>query len=178
MCGDVPLGIQLARLGDSKTPHVRGCTSLLRSGFLFENQNPACAGMYRFYTYQTGRRQPKPRMCGDVPSAGVIVELLGGKTPHVRGCTLHGQSNRICLEQNPACAGMYLKESGVRTTFDAKPRMCGDVPYVFPSGVLLSPKPRMCGDVPSRPRSASPFFCKTPHVRGCTFTTVDNWRDI
>ena len=89
-----------------------------------------------------------PRMRGDRPFWGHLLEIVSEFTPHARGSTSITSFPRLLLAVYPACAGIDRVWRRASIEAGSLPRMRGDRPWLYK---------RVCG-----------FSLFTPHARGST----------
>ena len=146
--GDVPHSNCASGVGDTFSPHTRGCSQqpYARSGGA--QVFPAYAGMFRRPWPPPTCLRRFPRIRGDVPSPPGSVTAPARFSPHTRGCSrLRHPGSGVC-GVFPAYAGMF-RRLPLRTTQAVRfPRIRGDVP--------------MCRLPPVH---ATKF---SPHTRGCS----------
>ena len=173
------------------SPHTRGCTEGGRAqdpgGYVF----PAHAGLYRSRSSSRSIMRRVPRTRGAVPETRDAPNAVKGCSPHTRGCTDWGPSDKVVSGVFPAHAGLY-RNAALRRLFGAGvPRTRGAVPSVSEAYLLrkgCSPHTRGCtgarepGGAPTDrvPRTrgavpeAKPVYLQytgcSPHTRGCTET--------
>ena len=91
------------------SPHVRGCIAIDAFGRFAKAGFPACAGLYRWATFEEMEDAWVPRMCGVVSRKHKLYTLLKENPPHMRGC-IYKKANMITGKKEfPACAGLHRK---------------------------------------------------------------------
>jgi len=154
MRGDRPEPVVTAQGALEATPHARGSTLIWPTAFGRKEGYPACAGI-DLHALIIGCLLPGlPRMRGDRPEEGFLMDELKKATPHARGSTVADIAERRRTTGYPACAGIDLPISMLETTWARLPRMRGDRPY--------------CRRLPLQKESA------TPHARGSTRVRLAN----
>ena len=88
MRGDVPDHHFSAPLIWPFSPHARGCSSRCTRFPPGSRVFPACAGMFLQEDDQMLLTMGFPRMRGDVPLIGPLLDLVVEFSPHARGCSV------------------------------------------------------------------------------------------
>ena len=71
VCGDVPVGSEIINSAFGFSPRMRGCSSRRRAVRSKATVFPAYAGMFRSKWQDRLPERSFPRVCGDVPPAGL-----------------------------------------------------------------------------------------------------------
>src|SRR5690606_12575060 len=146
--GDRPDVYDLDLFLEEVSPHARGSTPLSLWRLRPLRGFPACAGI------DPSRRSPKypsgrfPRMRGDRPAYGALVDGLTKVSPHARGSTCRRQGRPRSSSGFPACAGID--------------------PWSWPTSTSRRRFPRMRGDRPDLVSTTSAQDWVSPHARGST----------
>ena len=191
--GDVPHSNCASGVGDTFSPHTRGCSQqpYARSGGA--QVFPAYAGMFRRPWPPPTCLRRFPRIRGDVPSPPGSVTAPARFSPHTRGCSrLRHPGSGVC-GVFPAYAGMFPCVAYPRCMPQSFPRIRGDVPSCSsgrrcrlwfsphtrgcsarqqPTCSTVACFPRIRGDVPVRPQILNNPEAFSPHTRGCSAPTM------
>ena len=159
--GDVPSGFYPGAAPTVFSPHTRGCSQLFERAEVSPVVFPAYAGMFLFQTILRCCRHCFPRIRGDVPYLGMLVQVLVSFSPHTRGCSGDSIQLTAGFIVFPAYAGMFLIENSHRVFDKRFPRIRGDVPgggftKVQPS--LFSPHTRGCSLAINQQKLMAPVF--------------------
>ena len=85
--GDVPARGGWVFPGAQFSPHTRGCSGVLSIGTGLDGVFPAYAGMFLFLLSSLSANTGFPRIRGDVPLMGGLVDTIVRFSPHTRGCS-------------------------------------------------------------------------------------------
>ena len=85
--GDVPCLCYLHQGRDKFSPHTRGCSVSVPSVPPMPIVFPAYAGMFRVAGPCGEHGRSFPRIRGDVPDSINAIPVIGGFSPHTRGCS-------------------------------------------------------------------------------------------
>ena len=150
------------------SPRARGCSGHYSEAGRPLMVFPACAGMFRGVQLAVGVARCFPRVRGDVPLIGPLLDLVVEFSPRARGCSEsflfldigHGGFPRVrgdvpniwpgctlVYPVFPACAGMFRKPRCFLFDRAGFPRVRGDVPV--PAATIrgpnwFSPRARGC----------------------------------
>ena len=184
--GDVPNLLIMTLAKTQFSPRARGCSGTADQCEDCIKVFPACAGMFRRPSRNTGPISRFPRVRGDVPL--VLTTYLGEYefSPRARGCSLMMQLVGSVMRVFPACAGMFPLEKAKSNEWTSFPRVRGDVPSTLenPSDISrFSPRARGCTEEASdaeyerkvfpacagmfrRRKNSAPKNVSFPRVRG------------
>ena len=126
--GDVPRFIWKATPAKRFSPRARGCSCTVTRTTSTVKVFPACAGMFPSPTGLPDLLTCFPRVRGDVPVAGKIIEAVFKFSPRARGCSPYARNRRSPQRVFPACAGMFLIVMLIPWDKASFPRVRGDVP--------------------------------------------------
>ena len=147
MRGDVPRCYLTFSAWKWFSPRARGCSYRWPRWKRNLRVFPACAGMFRSSSTPPPKASSFPRVRGDVPSPSSACCRCELFSPRARGCSLIWAYRMDCFEVFPACAGMFLRASGIMQRVVRFPRVRGDVPsHICPEwlGKRFSPRARGC----------------------------------
>ena len=126
MCGEhwTAPGTRQPSLGSS--PHVRGAQRQFRYHKLPSGIIPACAGSTHCPPTHLVSARDHPRMCGEHVPDDIVLTVLPGSSPHVRGAHEDTLADYAISGIIPACAGSTRTVGSVRCPNRDHPRMCGE----------------------------------------------------
>ena len=128
MRGDVPQWRPSVRGYMGFSPRARGCSDLFVGLIEKIKVFPACAGMFRGVQLAVGVARCFPRVRGDVPLIGPLLDLVVEFSPRARGCSEDDQMLLTMVDVFPACAGMFRPFWSRSVNRRRFPRVRGDVP--------------------------------------------------
>ena len=187
MCGEKQFFVHYDILSLGSPPHVRGKGPTGQRPFLDTWITPACAGKRQAFTNQNLLKGDHPRMCGEKKPSLLLLFMIVGSPPHVRGkecpCVRRVPLPRI----TPACAGKRSYECGTVQCGRDHPRVCGEKQYQYKrilSQLRITPAcagkslprpgnagagwdhPRVCGEKSGDPPPQQRARGSPPRVRG------------
>ncbi len=175
MCGEKFYALDLETRNKGSPPHVRGKGRVHTEADVTTGITPACAGKSRLLLRLPARVWDHPRMCGEKFMLGMLMSVLVGSPPHVRGKDL-SRLFLIGVEGiNPACAGKSPSRKGTGSPARDHPRMCGEKfdLLMLLVGVLGSP-PHVRGKAGSKGKVVTrPGI--TPACAGRSFRSSSCW---
>ena len=131
MCGEKKPSLLLLFMIVGSPPHVRGKGPTGQRPLLDTRITPACAGKRQAFTNQNLLKGDHPRMCGEKKPSLLLLFMIVGSPPHVRGkecpCVRRVPLPRI----TPACAGKRSYECGTVQCGRDHPRVCGEKQYQY-----------------------------------------------
>ena len=130
VCGDVPLQAIAATSRCVFSPRMRGCSVVTNDVDEEYGVFPAYAGMFLRLSALKGGQNSFPRVCGDVPFAGLQRIHPHAFSPRMRGCSGAQPGRMAHTHVFPAYAGMFRAEPPFRIRMPRFPRVCGDVPDI------------------------------------------------
>ena len=145
--GDVPQWRPSVRGYMGFSPRARGCSDLFVGLIEKIKVFPACAGMFRGVQLAVGVARCFPRVRGDVPLIGPLLDLVVEFSPRARGCSEDDQMLLTMVDVFPACAGMFPRKPKDTNQPNRFPRVRGDVPVtvmIKAWGLGFSPRARGC----------------------------------
>ena len=146
VCGGTPDAWTKAASARGLSPRVRGNPAWLPASVLAVGSIPACAGEPRRPLGGDGIGQVYPRVCGGTVRGPMMLLMLAGLSPRVRGNHFPGESPIGAGGSIPACAGEPWSR-------------------VYPSGEVRV-YPRVCGGTADRPAQLTAARGLSPRVRG------------
>ena len=147
MRGDVPRRHDDAAGHLAFSPRARGCSDTVCEKTAWVGVFPACAGMFRGVQLAVGVARCFPRVRGDVPLIGPLLDLVVEFSPRARGCSEDDQMLLTMVDVFPACAGMFPRKPKDTNQPNRFPRVRGDVPVtvmIKAWGLGFSPRARGC----------------------------------
>ena len=110
MCGEHLSVVMSMESNGGSSPHVRGARRLTAGKCLTSGIIPACAGSTSNMPLMVSRAWDHPRMCGEHVSDNIVLAVLPGSSPHVRGALYGRVDFRHVPGIIPACAGSTLRK--------------------------------------------------------------------
>ena len=131
---------------------MRGKLVWARVGETFRRNIPAYAGKTRFPRRQSQHRPEHPRVCGENPIASTVVLNQPGTSPRMRGKLELGDYFIRPNRNIPAYAGKTTSASGMCSSHQEHPRVCGENPAPTTTAVpSRGTSPRMRGKLADYP---------------------------
>ena len=126
MCGEQTVRMLRGLGKEGSPPRVRGTVVVLTGVAPAKGITPACAGNRHFLNCAPGAAKDHPRVCGEQVPPPVMVWLVLGSPPRVRGTVrlwaLQVGNARI----TPACAGNRRSRPPLKPPWRDHPRVCGE----------------------------------------------------
>ena len=148
------------------SPRARGCSGHYSEAGRPLMVFPACAGMFRGVQLAVGVARCFPRVRGDVPLIGPLLDLVVEFSPRARGCSEDDQMLLTMVDVFPACAGMFPRKPKDTNQPNRFPRVRGDVPNIWPGCTLVYPVFPACAGMFRKPRCFLFDRAGFPRVRG------------
>ncbi len=126
MCGDHDMDDMTSAMKLGSLPHVRGPPRYPEGERDRAGITPACAGTTLLSRSYAHLSWDHPRMCGDHLLLFLLVRVLRGSPPHVRGPLRDHIITSVSPRITPACAGTTVAEVEYVIAVRDHPRMCGD----------------------------------------------------
>ena len=153
VCGEATAACQVSCHFPGLSPRVRGSLSLPSAAPFHPGIIPACAGKPRSPRASPPARRDYPRVCGEAMTTDLIIQLVLGLSPRVRGSRRPAPDCSGSAGIIPACAGKPFTSERCNADSRDYPRVCGEAPCgvrIRFSGQRIIPA---CAGKPRRGRS-------------------------
>ena len=126
VCGEASISWKSGAYSRGPSPRVRGSRLVHESLHRRVGSIPACAG--KPGTGGEGKQllRVHPRVCGEASFDGLMVMMLRGPSPRVRGSLQGYQPRHRKLGSIPACAGKPTSSTASAGLIGVHPRVCGE----------------------------------------------------
>ena len=127
-------------------PRVRGKDTGAFLPSAWRGITPACAGKRRLRRRFLRPLQDHPRVCGEKVVPVVVVPVVWGSPPRVRGKGKNDGSGKPGTRITPACAGKSHDSPEDHREWQDHPRVCGEkYLQLYRTGSVLGSPPRVRG---------------------------------
>ena len=126
VCGESAGGPMSLGKALGPSPRVRGIRDRFEDQPRVEGSIPACAGNPKLTSWHGLLSRVHPRVCGESLDLHLVVEVVDGPSPRVRGIPRRVVRSNPLSGSIPACAGNPMAGWPIRPCSRVHPRVCGE----------------------------------------------------